>query len=255
MKDFRLGLQLFADDDDSTVDSEGYTGKGEEEEEEFVDIEEDEDETLDEESDESDDDESPDDEGKPKKELTKAEKAIIKYKQQAKELKQKLQEKEDKEMEQQLALEESKRINQLTKQGVSEEEAKTKAKDESEVKRLRLKLTAMELDKLEDKYAGISAYARQLSKDKEKFPDFSLEQLYLANYAKSSSFDEKTRLEQEILHSKKTAKSKSLDVEGGKQRETIKMSQSDMRAYNHMKQTRPNLTKKQFMSILYGDLE
>lgn len=248
---YKLNLQMFAEEDEELVDSGGYSGKEEDDEEEVA-IEEEE--TDDEEEVDIEEDEE-DDVEKPKKVLTKAEKAIIKYKQEAKDLRQQLKAREQADIDKELEIAEVKRVTELTKKGLSPEEAEVKAKDESEMKRLRLKLTQMELDKLSEKYAGIGSYAKQLSEDKEKFPDFSYEQLYLANYSKESEFDKKTRLEQELLHTKQKAKDKTLEDGTIKQKSTIKMNKSDIRAYNYAKEHRPNLTKKQFMDNLYGDLE
>lgn len=248
---YKLNLQMFADEDE-IIESEGYSGG--EEDDEVIEVEIDDEEQL-EDKDTDEDADGSGNEKQPKKVLTKAEKAIIKYKQEAKDLRQKLQEREEADLDKELEVAEAKRVNELTKKGLSPEEAETKAKDESEMKKLRMKLTAMELDKLETKYAGISGYAKKLSEDKEKFPEFSYEQLYLANYSKDTSFDKKTQLEQELLHSKAKAKEKSLEDGVNKQRETIKMTQSDLRAYNYAKEQRPNLTKKKFMENLYGDLE
>lgn len=249
---YKLNLQMFAEEDEELVDSGGYSGKEEEDDEEELAIEEEE--TDDEEEVDIEEDEE-DDVEKPKKVLTKAEKAIIKYKQEAKDLRQQLQAREQADIDKELEIAEVKRVTELTKKGLSPEEAEVKAKDESEMKKLRLKLTQMELDKLSEKYAGIGSYAKQLSEDKEKFPDFSYEQLYLANYSKESEFDKKTRLEQELLHTKQKAKDKTLEDGTTKQKSTIKMNKSDIRAYNYAKEHRPNLTKKQFMDNLYGDLE
>lgn len=248
---YKLNLQMFAEEDEELVDSGGYSGKEEDDEEELA-IEEEE---TDDDEEVAIEEEEEDDVEKPKKVLTKAEKAIIKYKQEAKDLRQQLQAREQADIDKELEIAEVKRVTELTKKGLSPEEAEVKAKDESEMKKLRLKLTQMELDKLSEKYAGIGSYAKQLSEDKEKFPDFSYEQLYLANYSKESEFDKKTRLEQELLHTKQKAKDKTLEDGTIKQKSTIKMNKSDIRAYNYAKEHRPNLTKKQFMDNLYGDLE
>ena len=125
---------------------------------------------------------------------------------------------------------------------MSADDAAKTAKSESEVKKLRLKLTNMELERLEDKYPGISMYARELSEDKAKLPEFSYEQLYLANYSKQSEFDRKTKLEQEILYKNKAAKSKSLDSSNAKQKKSTKLSKEDERVYKYLKKSRPNQT-------------
>jgi len=258
MKDWKLNLQMFADENVDALESAKPLKKvlPNEEEEEEEDIEEDEEDFEEEEEEEVVVEELPEEGETPKKVLSKEQKAIIKAKTEVKQLKELLQAKETKELEQELEVEEVKRVGQLKKQGLSDQDAEIKAKDESEVKKLRLKLTKMELDKLEDKHAGISVYAKKLSEDKQKFPEFSLEQLYLANYSKDSNFDKKTKMEQEIFRSNANAKSKSLESGTTKSKEPVKLSSSDIRAYNYRKRTNPSLTKKEYLdSILKIELE
>lgn len=249
LEKLKMNLQLFADSEDGEeLESGGYAGEPDEDlEDEELD-----DEELDKETDEEElEDDDLEDDDNPV--LDKKTKAIIKHKREAKELRKQLQEVQEQLQNNELEKEEAKRINELTKTGMSADDAAKTAKSESEVKKLRLKITNMELERLEDKYPGISMYTRELSDDKTKLPEFSYEQLYLANYSKQSEFDRKTKLEQEILYKNKAAKSKSLDSSNAKQKKSAKLSKEDERVFKYLKQSRPNLTRKEYLEILKSD--
>ena len=242
---FDFNLQLFADEE---VESGGY--EGEEEVEEKKDLEEIEEEDLDGDEDELEDDldDDLDDEDNPS--LDKKTKAIIKHKKEAKALKKQLEEAQERLQDIELQKEEAKRVNELTKSGKSEDDAIKTAKGESEVKKLRIRLTAMELDKLEDKHPGISRYSKELSEAKQKLPEFSYEQLYLANYSKQNEFDRKTKLEQEMVYKNRQARDKSLEGSNTKAAKSVKLSTRDERTYQYLKKSKPNLTRKQYKTLL-----
>lgn len=141
----------------------------------------------------------------------------------------------------------------MEREGKSSSEATRIAEGESEVKKLRYKLTNMELSKLEDKYPGISSYTQQLTKDKEILPEFSYEQIYLANYSKQSAFDTKTKLEQEMAYKNKNARNKSLDGGNTKQKKSTTLSKSDERTFQFLKKSKPTLTRKQYTELLNSD--
>lgn len=233
-----LNLQLFAE----TIESEGYLGDLEQPEDIVVD-EETEEEILDE---EIVDEEEVEDEENPS--LDKKTKAIIKHKKEAQALKIQLQEMQEKLEARELEDEQTTRIQELTKAGISPEEATKTAKSESEVKSLRLKVTRMELNRLENKYPGISSYSQELLNDKAKLPEYSFEQLYLANYSKQSEYDRRTKLEQEIAYKNRTAR--SLDQSDAKPAEVIKLSPSDEKTYQYLKRSRPSMTRKQYQSLM-----
>ena len=243
-----INLQLFAEDDEIELESGGLENPHDEEvdevefEEEVEDIDEDEID-LEEESDEEGD------------HLDKKTKAIIKHKKENKELRKRLQELEDAKEQAELEQEKSKRINELTREGKTPTEATRIAQDEVEVKELRLQLAKYDIEKLEDKYPGITLHTKQLVNDKSKLPEFTYEQLYLAKYSKTNKYDQKTRLEQELLYKNKAAKSKSLDSGNSKPPKTIKLSPADERTYLYMKQGKPSLTRKQYLDLLRGDIE
>lgn len=246
-----LNLQLFAeedlDDDEFEIESGGLETPHDEEYEEAD--EEETDETDEDTGDEIDLEEDDD----PK--IDKKTKAIIKHKKENKELRRRLQELEESKEQAELEKEASNRINELTRQGKTPTEAAKIAQDETEVKKLRLQLAKYDIEKLEAKYPGVTLYSKQLADDKAKLPEFSYEQLYLAKYAKANKFDEKTKLEQELLYKTREAKSKSLEAANSKGTKTIKLSPADERTYQYMKQGKPTLTRKQYLELLRGEIE
>lgn len=243
-----INLQLFAEDDEIELESGGLESPHNEE----VDEVEFEEEVEDLDEDEIDLEEESDEEGE---HLDKKTKAIIKHKKENKELRKRLQELEDAKEQAELEREKSKRINELTREGKTPTEATRIAQDEVEVKELRLQLAKYDIEKLEDKYPGITLHTKQLVNDKSKLPEFTYEQLYLAKYSKTNKYDQKTKLEQELLYKNKAAKSKSLDSGNSKPPKTIKLSPADERTYLYMKQGKPSLTRKQYLDLLRGDIE
>lgn len=237
---FNIDLQLFSDDDLEMEDV-------------FDDEEVFEDEDLEEEiEDEEELDEEPEEE-EPREPQDKKTKAIIKQKKENKELKRKLQELEDQLQAKELEKETSERIIELTKSGKTTQEATKIAKDEVEVKKLRLQLARHEIDNLEASYPGINTFARELAEDKEKLPDFTYEQIYLAKYAKINKYDEKTRLEQELLYKNKEARKKSLSGSNARTSKPITLSKEDERIYQYLRKSNPKMTKKQFVSLLESE--
>lgn len=241
----RLNLQLFNDDiEDEDVflndDLESTEDELEEELEEEV-------------QDDPEDDDIDLGEGEETETLDKKTKAIIKHKKENKELRRQLRELQEQKERDELEKETSKRVIELTREGKSSIEATKIANDEMEVKKLRLQLAKYEIEGLENKFPGISVYARQLAEDKAKLPEFSYEQLYLAKYANSTAYDEKTKLEQELLYKTKAARSKSLDASNTKAQKTVKLSAEDERVYQFLKKSRPNMTRKQFRELAESD--
>lgn len=237
---FNFNLQLFSDDDSEMEDV-------------FDDEEVFEDEDLEEEIEDEELDDEPEEEEEPREPQDKKTKAIIKQKKENKELKIKLQELEDQLQAKELEKETNERILELTREGKSSQEATKIAKSEGEVKALRMQLARHEINNLEASYPGINTFARQLAEDKQKLPEFSYEQLYLAKYAKVNKYDEKTRLEQELLYKNKEARKKSLGGSNVKAPKTITLSKEDERVYRYLKKGNPKMTKKQFVELLEAD--
>ena len=241
----KLNLQLFGEDEEE-LESGGLEQEPEDELDDVEDeFEPEEDELEDDVEDDADEDNY----------LDKKTKAIIKHKKENKELRRKLQELEEEKQAAELEGEKSQIVVELTKQGKSHAEATKMAEGEVEVKKLRLQIARLDIEKLENKYPGISLYSKELSQDKAKLPEFSYEQLYLAKYANKSKYDEKTRLEQEFMRKTKDAKGKSLEAGSNNKTKQVKLSKEDERVYNYMKQSRPNLTRKKFLELMEGSLE
>ena len=239
----KLNLQMFAIEDIEDIEIESLGGPDEEEEytEDFVDEEDD--------SEDVDDVEEPEgEEDNPS--LDKKTKSIIRHKKENQALKKQLQELQEKMQTEELASETNARIIELTKEGKTSTEATKIATDESELKKLRLTIANMELSQLETKYPGISNYSKQLSESKARMPEFSYEQLYLANYSKQNNFDMKTKLEQEIAYKNRNAADKSLSGSNTKQTKATTLSQADERVYQYLKKSKPSLTRKQFLQTL-----
>lgn len=242
----KLNLQLFGEEEDEELESGGLEQEPEDELDDVEDeFEPEEDELEDDVEDDADEDNY----------LDKKTKAIIKHKKENKELRRKLQELEEEKQAAELEGEKSQIVVELTKQGKSHAEATKLADGEIEVKKLRLQIARLDIEKLEIKYPGISLYSKELSEDKAKLPEFSYEQLYLAKYANKSKYDEKTRLEQEFMRKTKDAKGKSLEAGSNNKTKQVKLSKEDERVYNYMKQSRPNLTRKKFQELMEGSLE
>lgn len=242
----KLDLQLFGEEEDEELESGGLEQEPEDELDDVEDeFEPEEDELEDDVEDDADEDNY----------LDKKTKAIIKHKKENKELRRKLQELEEEKQAAELEGEKSQIVVELTKQGKSHAEATKLADGEIEVKKLRLQIARLDIEKLEIKYPGISLYSKELSEDKAKLPEFSYEQLYLAKYANKSKYDEKTRLEQEFMRKTKDAKGKSLEAGSNNKTKQVKLSKEDERVYNYMKQSRPNLTRKKFQELMEGSLE
>lgn len=244
----KLNLQLFAAADDEEEEEILESGGGPDDEDDVDDPEE-----VDEDQEEEVDEDIEIDDDEVDEPLDKKTKSIIKHKKEAKELKKQLQEANEKLLQVEIDKERATRISELTKTGISSTEATKIASNESEVKQLRLKLTTMELEKLEDKFPGIAAYGRQLSEDKAKTPEFSYEQLYLAKYSKLNAYDQKTKLEQELLYKNKSSKSKSLESGSTKTVKPTKLSSEDERVYNYLKGQNKTLTRKQYKALLESD--
>lgn len=246
---FKFNLQLFAEEE---MESGGLGGnedfiEDEEVEEELEDeeFEEEEEEEIEEDEDEEED---PDD-----KKVDKKTKAIIKHKKAAQLEKQRADDLQAKLEAKEIEEEETKRVRELEAQGKTPAEAKSTAKDEAETKKMMVRLTAMELNKLESSYPGISNYSKELLEAKEKLPDFSYEQIYLAKFSKQSEFDRRTKLEQEMVYKQKKSRNKSLDSSNVRGKKSITLSQDEQATFEFLKRRKPGMTKKKFKELMEAD--
>ena len=229
----KLKLQLFAEDDEQ----EELTDEIVEDEEEIQEEEQVE-EAIEEEETE---------------EMDSKTRAIIKHKKENASLKKQLAELQNKLLEQETEKQKNERILELTNEGKSVDEAKKLADKEYETLQIKHRLAVLEIERLEDKYPDITLHTNELIQDAGKLPDFTIEQIYLAKYKPKSQYDEKTRLEQEILYKTKEAREKSLEASTSTPTETVKLTASEEKAYNEIKKYMPTMTRKRFKELSMND--
>lgn len=248
---YLLALQLFAgeeeDQDDTDLDAD---------EEDVEDGELPDDKDTDEDTGEDlEDEETPEEEledEKPKKK-DKKEAAIIKAKKENKELKARLAELEKKERDKELANARETRINKLIDEGYGEAQAKAMVSDEFEKKSLQRRLDLIEIKQLESKVPGISNYADKIMDYREKYPDFTAEEVYRAKFSQESEYDRLTTAEQ--IAAQKRKKASGQKHEGGSikgNEKEIKLSAADERSFRQMK-TLPaykSLSRKEYKKIM-----
>lgn len=240
---YKLNLQMFADEE--LLEDEGLLSEHNEIEEElpFEPVEDE----LEEEEDYQDLDEGDEED------LDKKTRALIKYKKEAAKAKREKEELEERLEALELEKEKEKRVAELTRQGKDSTEANQIAEGEAEEKTFRLQLMKLELEKLESRYPGIRSYAKDLAKDKAKYPDFTLEQIYLARYSKRTNYDNRTQMEQELAYKNREARNKSLEPSNKKTPSQVKLTPEDERAFRYLKGTMPGLTRKRFKELQGSD--
>lgn len=256
---YRLKLQMFADDDFDEVedgdlpdvsddnmipddDDDKSTGDDEEVED---DVEEDNDEEIDDDDDDGDDEED----------LDKKTKALIKYKQEAKEAKRKLAEVEEQQRLRELEKEEDKRVDELKKDGLKEDIAKRTAKAETKAKMLEAKLANYEYAELKETYPSIDNHKKEIESLREKLPDMTREEIYLAKFYKNASFEERRKIEAELSYKQRQAKNKSLTTGTQKSKSNVKLTRSEEASYKELKKTFPKMTRERFLENLSSDDE
>ena len=241
----RLNLQLFAEDDEEEIEDGGLKSEEEETEEE-LEADEPEDEPEEEESEEEEEEDEPD---------KKKEKAIIKYKKKYKETEQRL-----KQLEQQLEEKEAKerevlRLQELKKEGKTEDEAARIVANESELNTLRTKVMNQEYELLEDAYPGIKSYKWDIEKILKNNPDMTREEIYFAKFNKNASFEQKRNLEAQLQYKQKLARSKSSTNRETSEDTDVRMTKAEAVAYREVKKYNPGLSKKEFLKSLNEEEE
>lgn len=179
--------------------------------------------------------------------------AIIKHKKENAALKKQLAELQNKLLEEEENKQKQERIIELTNDGKTVDEAKALAEKEMETFQIKRRLATLEIERLEDKYPSITLYTNELIKDAAEYPQFTIEELYLAKYKPKSQYDEKTRLEQEIIYKTKEAKEKSLETSTNTKQEPVKLTPDEEKAYNEIKKYMPTMTKKRFKELSTND--
>jgi len=188
-------------------------------------------------------------------ELDKKTKALIRYKQEAKESKKKLEELQERLQADQLKNDKEKRITELKKSGVSEDIAERTAEAESKTKMYETRLAKFEYADLEQTYPNISNHREGIEELKGKYPDLSREELYLAKFSKNASFEKRRNMEAELDYKQRIAKNKSF-VEGTESsKANVKLTRAERVAYDEVKKSNPKMTREQFYKSLNEEEE
>lgn len=183
--------------------------------------------------------------------LSKEERAIIKHKKENKILRQRIEELEKNDLNNKFQNEEFRRVKELVDSGVDEDTASARAKAETENKRERYELNVLKINGLEHKCPGISIYRNELIEMKNKYPEFSYEDLYNLKYRKDNEYDIKTKAEANAIKSRQEAESKSLKAASEDKKTDFKLSDDDEKAYTIWLKRHPYGTRKEFVDALY----
>lgn len=232
-------LQLFAEEDEVLED--------EVLEDDEMDDEEDDTELDAEKDEEVDADDSEDSE-----ELDSKTKAIIRHKKEAKEAKEKLAKIQKELEEKEEKAEKEKLIDKKIEQGYSEEEAKRMANLEFENKQLKQQVIDNKFAKLESKYPLISNHKKDILELQKELPGMTLDEIYLAKFYNGSTKDAEKIAQQRLIHSQNEASSKTIETgeTDNMSNKNVRLSPSDERAYKIVKESRPDMTRKKFQSML-----
>jgi len=253
-----LNLQLFADEknkDEKDVDEKDVDEKikGEEEKEiekeeeleieteEEIDIAELEDE------DDPDEDKDPDQEKKP---ADKKEAAIIKYKREKKDAQKRISELEKilEEKNKESAIEE--KSKELIEKGYDKKDADRLAILEFENQNLRKTVLNRSFKDLEVDYPGILEHKEEITKLMNKYEGMKPQEIYLAKFADTNIYENKTKLEQQLLHQQKISKEKSGAGSGNVENEVrTKITATEKRQYLAAKKFNKDLTIQRFLEL------
>lgn len=196
-------------------------------------------------------DEEVQEENSDKEGLSKEERAIIKHKKENKILRQRIEELEKNDLDNRFQNEEFMRVKELVDSGLDEDTASARAKAETENKRERYELNVLKINGLEHKCPGISIYRNELIEMKNKYPEFSYEDLYNLKYRKDNEYDIKTKAEANAIKSRQEAESKSLKTASEDKKTDFKLSDDDEKAYSIWLKRHPYGTRKEFVDALY----
>lgn len=251
-------------DDTELEEEEGDAPEDDEKDESEEDVdesekEESEEDNSDEESKEEPDEDGDDEESEESEESDSKTKKIIALKKRMKEANQRIAELESKakenEDDEEVERQVSEQVKKWKKQGFDDDDLEDVTQVFRENITAKLKEERSEWNALSDKYPSIKKYQSQIQDLRKKMPTASIEDIYLAKFFKETEYEKRTKIEQETLykHSKAKEKAKGGVVGGGTKGakgESIKLSESDARAYEIYKKKHPSATKKQFMSLL-----
>lgn len=248
-------LQLFAEDSEDEVTDDGYVGDEDEENEDESDeeIDESEDEDIDEanKKEAEDEDDVENEEG-----LDKKTKAIIRHKKEAKEAKERIALLEAELAEANNKKELDKIIDEKIESGYSEVEAKKIARLELENKNMKAKMVDFQFSELEKRFPLITNHKQEIIELQKNLPNSKIEDIYLAKFFTGSQSDAENVAKQRLLYSQKEANEKNGTKNGetkSMSNDKTKLSPSDLRAYKILKETRPSMTKSDFVKLLDDD--
>lgn len=190
--------------------------------------------------------------------LSKEERAIIKHKkgekalfEENKALKERIKTMETERSELKFEKLERNRIKELVDKGIDETEAKSIAEKERQNAKDRYELNSLRIKNMESKYPGISLYTAEIIELKDKYPEFSVEEIYNAKFKRSNAYDDKIRAE--ALATKQEAKSKTLErALDDKPKDEFKLSDDDERSYQIWISQNPGGDRKSFFNALYN---
>jgi len=118
---------------------------------------------------------------------------------------------------------------------------------------LQNQLDAIAWETLKRTYPNIENYREQIVEVQKKLPDASIEDIYLTKFSKNSSFDTKTKIQQEMQYKQSQSKAKSNGNAGGTgsgEKVIVKLSPEDEGAYLILKKSNPSMTRKQFKTLV-----
>lgn len=208
------------------------------------------------ENDEDEDEDGEDDEaedGESDKTTDKKEVKIVSQKRELKQAYKRIEELERKRQEEDIDKKIKTKRDTMINEGYSETDVDEYIGVFKKLELLELEKAEREWKDLKRKYPTIGAFSAQIMEVKRTLPEASLEDIFLTKFSKESAYDQKTRIQQEMLYKKEQSKSKgngSMTGSGSKSKDVVtKLSPSDEEAYQILKKSNPAMTRKLFAEI------
>lgn len=196
------------------------------------------------------DEELEDDDEEEPEELSKSDRAVIKYKKENKALRKQLEAIQRDDVDRELSIVEEKRVAELIESGKSEDLARKLASKEKDDSKLLYELNANKIKGLEGRYPGISLYTKELINLKNKYPDFSYEEIYSVKFNKSSPYEDKTRIEALARTNKAEVESRTLESATPKKRKRKTIIRLELEgAYKIWSKTHPGRSREEFYRL------
>lgn len=180
----------------------------------------------------------------------KKESAIIKYKREKKEAQKRIEELEKILLEQKNESDIKEKSKKLIEEGFDEKNATKLAALEIENLRLKKSMTDRSFKDLEIDYPGIGKHQKEIVEMMGKYEGMQPQEIFLAKFADSDVYDNKTKLEQQLLHQQKVGKEKAGAGAGGVETEArTKITATEKRQYLEAKKLNKDLTVKRFLEL------